>query len=291
VDPASAIAGILVTGTAYAMILYIAAVGLSVTMGLLGIANLAHGAFAMAGGYAMVWCIGQFGMPFGVALLMACLAVGAVSVVLERVLYRRFYTAPELDQVVMSVGLIFVAVAGAQFLFGPLPQSLTVPALLTGTIPLVGTASLPLYRGFLIVVGFATFLALWVGIERTMLGARIRAAVDNRFMAQAVGVNTSLLFTTVFALGSMLAALGGGLGADMMALTPEYALDHLVYFMIVVSVGGLGTVRGPFFAALLLGIGDTACRILVPSFGAFFVYVALFLLLLARPAGLFGRTA
>ncbi len=283
--------GIVATGTAYAMVLYIAAVGLSVTMGLLGIANLAHGAFAMAGGYAMVWGLDRLGLSFGVAVLLACVLVGVASVVMERVLYRRFYARSELDQVVMSVGLLFMSVAVAQFLFGPSPLSVRLPGLLTGSVPLVGDASLPVYRGFLILFGGAIFLLLWAGIERTMLGARIRAAVDNRFMAQAVGVNTDLLFVTVFALGSMLAALGGALGADMMALTPDYALAHLVYFMIVVAVGGLGSVRGPFVAALLLGIGDTACKILAPQAGAFFVYVALFVLLLARPRGLFGRTA
>jgi branched-chain amino acid transport system permease protein len=281
--------GIISTGAAYAMILYIAAVGLSVTMGLLGIANLAHGAFAMAGGYAMIWVLNHLDLPFGLAVLFACLFIGAVSVVMERLLYCRFYARPELDQVVMSVGLLFMSVAIAQFLFGPSPLSVRLPAMFTGSVNLVGTASLPVYRAFLIFFGVATFLLLWVGIERTMLGARIRAAVDNRFMAQAVGVNTRLLFITVFALGSMLAALGGALGADMMALTPDYALVHLVYFLIVVAVGGLGSVRGPFFAALLLGIGDTACRILAPQAGAFFVYVALFVLLLLRPRGLFGR--
>lgn len=290
-DLVGTFAGILVTGTAYAMVLYVAAVGLSVTMGLLGIANLAHAAFAMAGGYAMVWCVNTAGLSFGAALLAACVSVGVVSVVLERTLYQRFYNVGELDQVVMSLGVVFVAVAGAQYLFGPLAKSVASPALLRGVVPLVGGANLPIYRGFLIVVGFAIFLVLWLTIERTMVGARIRAAVDNRFMAQAVGVNTKLLFTVVFGLGSVLAALGGGLGADLLPLTPDYALDHLVYFLIVVAVGGLGTLAGPFFAALLLGIGDTACRFLVPQFGAFFVYVALFLLLLFRPQGLFGRTA
>ena len=283
------LASIQFTGTAYAMVLYIAAVGLSVTMGLLGIANLAHGAFAMAGGYLMLLFIGKSGMPFGAALVTACIAVGLVSVLLERLLYSRLYAASELDQVVMSVGLIYVSVAGAQFFFGPVPHSLQLPAYFQSQPTLFAGFSFPLYRLFLIGFGLATFLLLLLGIERTMLGARIRATVDNRIMAQAIGINTRKLFTTVFALGSVLAALGGGLGADMMALTPDYALAHLVYFLIVVAVGGLGSVRGPFFAALLLGIGDSACRILAPQAGAFFVYVALFLLLLARPHGLFGR--
>lgn len=281
---------ILVTGTAYAMVLYITAVGLSVTMGLLGIANLAHSAFAMIGGYLTVSLLGPQGLPFPAALLVATLAMGLISIVLERLLYSHLYQATELDQVVMTLGLLFISVAVMRYFYGPLPFALRAPAALSGTVLLPGGNSFPVYRLFLIAAGVLIFVLLWLGVERTMLGARIRAAVDNRFMAQAVGVNTQRLFTLVFALGSMLAALGGGLGADILTLTPNYAEAHLVYFLIVVAVGGLGSIRGPFFAALLLGIGDTACRVLTPQFGAFFVYVVVFLLLLAKPAGLFGRT-
>ena len=281
--------GIAFTGTAYAMVLYIAAVGLSVTMGLLGVANLAHGAFAMAGGYGLAVLAGPAGLPFGLAVLAACLLVGAASVVLERLLYARVYRAGELDQVVLSIGLIFVATATAQLLFGAQPVRVAVPALLRGQFAVPGLRSFPAYRLFLIACGLAVFALLWLGIERTLVGARIRAAVDNRAMAEAVGVNTRRLFTWVFTAGSVLAALGGALGADLVPIEPNYPLVHLVYFLIVVAVGGQGSVSGPFFAALLLGLGDTACRILAPQFGAFFVYVALFLILLVRPAGLFGR--
>ena len=142
---------------------------------------------------------------------------------------------------------------------------------------------------FLIVAGLCVFGLLWVAIEKTLVGARIRAAVDNRAMAEAMGLNSKRLFAIVFALGSVLAALGGSLGAEVMAIEPEYALKHLVYFLIVVAVGGLGSVKGPFLAALLLGIGDSACKILAPEFGGIFIYVALFILLLIRPNGLFGR--
>jgi branched-chain amino acid transport system permease protein len=147
----------------------------------------------------------------------------------------------------------------------------------------------PAYRAFLIVVSFALILALWLGIDRTNFGARLRAAVDNRRMAEAIGIDTSLLFTLNFALGSGLAALGGGLGADILAIYPGYAIEYLVYFLMVVAVGGLGSIRGPFVAALILGIGDTACKYLVPEFGAFFVYIVMIGLLIWRPAGLFGR--
>lgn len=283
-------ASILLTGTAYAMVLYTAAVGLSVTMGLLGIANLAHGAFAMGGGYLLILFAGRYGLSYPLALVLACGLIGALSVLLERILYSRFYGVPELDQVVMSIGLIFVSVAIARWCFGVLPLSAQAPGSLAGQITLGPVGAFPVYRLFLIGVGFVVFILLWLGIERTLLGARIRATVDNRAMAQAIGIDTQRLFTVIFAIGSILAALGGALGAEMIPIAPDYPLVHLVYFLIVVAVGGLGSVLGPFFAALLLGIGDTACRILAPNFGAFFVYVALFLILLVKPAGLFGRT-
>ncbi len=279
---------ILFTGTAYAMVLYIISVGLSITMGLLGIANLAHGAFAMAGGYLLITLLDRFAIPFGPALIVAAAVVAAASVVLERLLYARVYKAGEFDQVLLSMGLIFVASAIAQYIYGPIPETVAVPAALSGKIDL-GLQTFPLYRVFLIATGMAIFVALLLVIERTNTGMRIRATVDNRAMAEAVGIDTRTLFSIVFAAGSALAAIGGGLGGDMIAITPGYPLENLAYFLIVVSVGGLGTVSGPFIAALLLGIGDSACKIVAPQFGAFFIYLALFGFLLLRPGGLLNR--
>jgi len=284
----SSIVSILFHGTAYAMILYIVSVGLSVTMGLMGFANLAHGVFAMAGGYVTVTLMNGYGVPFALALLIACIVVAAVSAVLERMLYSRLYSAGELEQVLFTIGLIFMATAAAKFVWGPLPQRMTVPAIFRTELTF-GTVTFPAYRGFILIAGFVLVALLWLAIERTNFGARIRAAVDNRRMAQSLGINTGLLFTMTFALGSALAALGGGLGAEILAINPGYAFEHLVYFLIVVAVGGLGSIRGPFFAALLLGISDFACKYLIPEFGAFFIYVATFAVLLWRPQGLFGR--
>jgi branched-chain amino acid transport system permease protein len=228
------------------------------------------------------------GVDFFLALAVAAVAVAAISVVLERLIYAPIYAAGELEQVLLTIGLIFVSIATAHFVFGPLPQTVAVPPVLREQVD-IGWRSFPAYRIFLIGFGIAVFFVLWFAIERTGLGARIRAAVDNRTMAEGVGINTRILFTVVFALGSGLAAIGGALGSEVIALTPFYPLEYLVYFLIVVSVGGLGTVSGPAFAALLLGFGDSACKILIPGFGAFFIYVAVFLILLARPKGLFGR--
>jgi branched-chain amino acid transport system permease protein len=284
----SAAVSIAFHGLAYAMVLYLISVGLSVTMGLMGFVNLAHGVFAAAGGYVMTRLMNAYGVPFPLAVIAAFIAGGAGSVVLERVLYRRLYGADELSQVLMTVGLIFMSVASAKFLWGPLAQPMTPPDYLNGQIDL-GFRSFPAYRSFIIVAGAVLVTLLWLGLERTRFGARIRAAVDNRRMAQSIGINTSLLFTLTFALGSALAALGGALGAEILAIDPGYALEHLIYFLIVVAVGGLGSIRGPFFAALLLGIGDTAFKYLLPEFGAFFIYTLTLGLLLWRPNGLFGR--
>ncbi|NYE24935.1 branched-chain amino acid ABC transporter permease [Pigmentiphaga litoralis] len=288
-DALTILVSIAFSGTAYAMVLYMTSVGLSVTMGLLGVANLAHGAFAVAGGYFLVMIMDRLSVPFGFAVILACLAVGVVSLVLERLLYTRIYRATELDQVVLSMGLIFITTAVAHLAFGAQPVRVMVPAAISGQLSPGAGFSFPIYRIFLILTGGLVFAALWLTIEKTLVGARIRAAVDNRAMAEAIGVNSKQLFAVVFVLGSVLAALGGALGADVLAIEPEYPLKHLVYFLIVVAVGGLGSVKGPFLAALLLGIGDSACKILAPEFGGIFIYVALFLILLARPGGLFGR--
>ena len=286
----SSLVSVVFHGTAYGMILYVISVGLSVTMGLMGFVNLAHGVFAMAGGYVMLTAMNSYGVPFPLALALAFLAVAAGSIVLERVLYSRLYAAGELEQVLFTIGLIFISVAVARLLFGTLQQPVNLPDYLRGQFALAGR-DFPAYRVFLIAFSAVMVAVLWFGVERTRWGAMVRAAVDNRAMAQSVGINTRRLFTLTFALGSGLAGLGGGLGADLISIQPTYPFEQLVYFLIVVAVGGLGTLRGPFVAALLIGIGDTACKYWVPHFGAFFIYAATIAILLWRPAGLFGRRA
>lgn len=274
-------------GVAYGMILYVISVGLSITMGLMGFVNLAHGVFAMTGGFALSLAMGRFGLPFPVALVLAFVVVAAVSVVLERLLYSRLYTAGELAQVLFTMGLIFAAVAIARIFFGTQSVPIFVPEYLRGQIPLLGR-DFPTYRVFLIGFGAVMAAALWFAIERTRWGAMVRAAVDNGPMAQSVGINTARLFTLTFALGSGLAGLGGALGADILPVQWTYPLQNLVYFMIVVAVGGLGSLQGPFIAAIFLGIADTACRYWLPEFGAFFIYAASIAILLWRPHGLLG---
>lgn len=275
-------------GLAYGMILYAISVGLSVTMGLMGFVNLAHGVFAMAGGYLMISLMERAGLPWGAALAVACLAVSFFSIFLEKLLYSRLYGAGELEQVLFTIGLIFIAVAIARLAYGPNPLAAPLPELLKGQVPLGGRA-FPAYRVAVILTSAALIAALWIGLERTRWGAMVRAAVDNRAMARSIGIDTGKLFTLTFALGSGLAALGGALGADLMPMTPTYPFEQLVYFLIVVAIGGQGNLRGPFVGALIIGIGDTACKYWVPQFGAFFVYVATIGLLLWKPRGLFGK--
>jgi branched-chain amino acid transport system permease protein len=275
-------------GLAYGMILYAISVGLSITMGLMGFVNLAHGVFAMAGGYLMYTAMARFGLPWLPALLLAVVVVAAASMVLERLLYARLYTAGELEQVLFTIGLIFVAVAVARLAYGTLPLAAPLPEFMKGQTELLGR-SFPTYRVVVIVASAVLIAALWIGLERTRWGAMVRAAVDNRAMAQAIGIHTGQLFTLTFALGSGLAALGGALGADLIAMTPTYPFEQLVYFLIVVAIGGLGTLRGPFLGALLIGVGDTACKYWVPQFGAFFIFAATMAVLLWRPQGLLGR--
>jgi len=275
-------------GAAFGMILYVISVGLSITMGLMGFANLAHGVFAMAGGYVLTTAISRFGVPFPLALVCAFAAVALGSVVLERLLYSRLYTAGDLEQVLFTIGLIFIAVAVARFVYGTLQKPVMLPPYLKGQFALLGR-DFPAYRVFIIAFSAVMIVALWFGIERTRWGAMVRAAVDNRAMAQSVGIDTRRLFTLTFALGSGLAGLGGALGADIIAIQPTYPFENLVYFLIVVAVGGLGSLRGPFAAALLIGVADTACKYWLPQFGAFFIYLATIGILLWRPAGLFGR--
>jgi branched-chain amino acid transport system permease protein len=277
----------LLGGVAAGMVLFIVSVGLSVTMGLMGFVNLAHGGFAMLGGYAIVLAMKRWDLGFLPALAFGFVATAAASAVLERLLYARLYRAAELDQVLFTIGLVFVMIAAVTVLIGPENQPLVLPPLLQGQLDL-GITRYRTYSIVLIAIGIAIVVGLWLGFERTRMGAQIRAAVDNRRMAESLGINIDRLFTLTFAFGSGMAALGGGLGAEFLGLDPQYPLKYLVYFLIVVAVGGLGRVTGVFWAALLIGVLDFALKKYLPQGGTLFIYALTILLLLWRPQGLFG---
>ena len=281
-------ASILLGGLAAGTVLFIISVGLSVTMGLMGFVNLAHGAFAMFGGYVIVLAMNRAQLGFGVALALGFLVTAALSVGLERLLYRRLYRAGELDQVLFTIGLIFIFIAGITLAVGPESQPISLPAALRGQLNL-GFMQYRTYSVFLIVVGLLIVAGIWLAFERTRIGAQIRATVDNRRMAESLGINVDRLFTITFAFGSGIAALGGGLGAEFLGLDPQYALKYLVYFLIAVSVGGLGSVVGVYLASLLLGTLDFVLKLYLPQGGTIFIYALTILLLLWRPQGLLGR--
>ena len=286
IDVASMVLG----GLAAGMVLFIVSVGLSVTMGLMGFVNLAHGAFAMLGGYIIVLVMRHWGVGFAVALAIGFLLTAAISAILERLLYTRLYKASELDQVLFTIGLVFIFIASVTLLVGPENQPLTLPEALRGQINL-GFVEYRTYSIFLIVTGVVIVIALWLGFERTRFGAQIRAAVDNRRMAESLGINIDRLFTVTFGFGSGMAALGGGLGAEFLGLDPQYALKYLVFFLIVVAVGGLGRITGVFCASILIGVLDFVLKKYLPQGGTLFIYAFTILLLLWRPQGLFGKSA
>jgi len=288
VDFVANFAGILLGGLSAGTVLFIVSVGLSVTMGLMGFVNLAHGAFAMFGGYVIVLSMNRAHFGFAAALALGFVATAAISVVLERTLYRRLYRASELDQVLFTIGLIFIFIAGAIIVVGPESQTLQLPAALRGQINL-GFLQYRTYSIFLIVVGFLIGLGISLAFERTRIGAQIRATVDNRRMTESLGINVDRLFTITFAFGSGMAGIGGGLGAEFLGLDPQYGLKYLVYFLIAVSVGGLGSVMGVYYASLILGVLDFVLKLYLPKGGTLFIYALTILLLLWRPQGLFGR--
>lgn len=282
--------GVLFDGVAYGSLLFLIGIGLSVTMGLMNFVNLAHGAFAMLGGYASVVLMQACGWPFLACLPVAFVLAALFGVLLERTLYQRLYTASHLDQVLFTIGLNFMAVAAATYFFGPNQQPVLLPEFLQGQVTVAGI-DLGRYRLLLIGLVIAITLGLGYLIKYTRFGAQVRAAVDNQQVSRGMGINVNLVFTTTFALGSGLAGLGGALGIDVLGLDPTFTFKYLVYFLLVVTVGGAGTIHGPLVAALILGISDVAGKYYIPEVGAFIIYAVMVVLLVAFPAGLYGRRA
>jgi branched-chain amino acid transport system permease protein len=283
---------ILFDGIAYGMLLFILAVGLSVTMGLMNFINLAHGAFAMAGGYITVLLMQRLDVPFLVCLPLAFLGSALIGAVLERTLYRPLYHRPHLDQVLFSIGMVFMATASVDYFIGSSQQIIQLPEWLKGRTEL-GTGDWILgmghYRLFIIAICAALTLALQYVLAKTTFGSRLRASVDDSRVAAGLGINVNSVFAITFAVGSGLAGLGGALGAEVLGLDPTFPLKFMVYFLIVVAVGGTSSITGPLLAALLLGIADVAGKYYVPKLGAFIVYSFMLLILLWRPQGLFVR--
>jgi branched-chain amino acid transport system permease protein len=278
-----------VDAVAYGMVLFTISIGLSIMMGLMRVVNLAHGAFAMIGGYLASYALRTMGANYVVAILVAVVGTILISAPLEFFLYRRIYRKSDaLTQLLLTIGITFFIIGVANFVFGPTLKSIPIPAALSGPLD-IGFRMVPTHRVFVIVCGGVIALALWYLLERTEFGVRLRAAVDNSDMAESLGIRTELIYSATFALAVGLGAFGGVIGAELLPLEPFYALRYMVVFLVVVSVGGAGSILGALSASLLLGLADTTGKYLAPEFGEFFFYLAVILIVFLFPNGLFGR--
>ena len=281
---------ILFDGIAYGMLLFVLASGLAVTLGLMNFVNLAHGAFAMAGGYVTVVLVNRLGVPFLASLPLAFLVSAILGVVLERTLYVHVYKKPHLDQVLFTIGLVFMSVAAVDYVMGSSQVFARIPSVLQGQFDVFGIG-VGRYRLLIIVICGLLTIALQLILARTRFGSRLRAAVDDARVARGLGINVDRVFAFTFAFGSGLAGLGGALGVEMLGLDPSFPLKFMIYFLIVVTVGGTSSITGPFLASLLLGIGDVAGKYYVPTLGSFVIYTIMIVVLIWRPQGLFSRAA
>ena len=280
---------VLFNGLAYGMLLFIIAVGLSVTMGMMRFVNLAHITFSMVGGYVLVATFLGAGIPFLLCLPIAFIVVAVISAVIERTLFQWFYDTTDLVQVLLTIGIVFMSIAVMSFFFGPSYQPRAVPSWLTGRT-VVGGIDFETYRLFLVIVGAVLAAALILGLERTRFGAMVRACVDNQRAANGSGLNPKLVFAITFAVGGGLAGLGGALSAGLLSLDPNFPLRYLVVVLIVVSLGGMGTITGTLLASVLIGIADVAGKYYFPEYGGFAIYIFTVVALMFRPHGLLGRT-
>jgi branched-chain amino acid transport system permease protein len=281
--------GVVLDAISYGMVLFIISIGLSIMMGLMRVVNLAHGAFAMIGGYLASYALKSLGVSYPLAIVLAVIGAILISIPFEFLLYRRIYRkSDELTQILLTIGITFVIIGIANYVLGPTSKSIPLPAALSGPFDL-GFRMIPAHRLFVIACGLCTALLLWLLIDRTEFGVRMRAAVDNGDMAEALGIRTQLIFTAAFALAIGLAAFGGVVGAELLPIEPFYALRYMVTFLVVVSVGGAGSIAGALSASMLLGLADTTGKYLAPEYGEFFFYLAVILAVFLFPNGLLGR--
>jgi branched-chain amino acid transport system permease protein len=282
------ILSIAIDAFAYGMALFIICIGLSLTMGLMRVVNLAHGAFAMIAGYIASYAARDLGLGYAIAIFLAIIGTIVISIPLERLLYRRIYGSPQLTQVLMTIGITFCVIGITNYFFGPTLKTIPLPGSLSQSVD-VGFKTIAAHRLFVMACGVIVALGLWFLIERTAFGIKLRATVDNAGMADALGVRTQVVYAVSFAIAIGLAALGGVVGAEFLPIEPYYALRYMVTFLVVVSVGGAGSIPGAVVACLLLGAVDTTGRYLMPEFGNFFFYAAVIAIVCVFPRGFFGR--
>jgi len=273
-------------GLSYGALLFLLASGLSLIFGVMRVVNLAHGSYFMLGGYiglSTVWRTGSFAG----ALAVGAVAVGLIGIGMERLFLRRL-PGQTLGQVLMTIGFALIFQDLALLVWGGDPYTIPAPAVLTGVVRVRGL-TFPAYRIFIIAVAIAIGLGLWLLLERTRLGATIRAAVDDAEMARGVGINVPLVSLGVFALGACLAALGGVIGGGFLGVYPGADFEVLPYAFVVVIVGGLGSLPGAMVGSLLVGLLDNFGKALFPELSYFTLFAPMALILALRPTGLFGR--
>ncbi len=276
-------------GIAYGMVLFIISIGLSIMMGLMRVVNLAHGAFAMIGGYLASYAMRDLGMNYALAIVAAVIGTIIIAIPFEVLLYRRIYRKSDaLTQLLLTIGITFFIIGIANFVLGPTLKSIPLPSALSGPTD-IGFRMVPTHRIFVIICGVIAALALWFLIDKTEFGVRLRASVDNSDMADSLGIRTEWIYAATFALAVGLGAFGGVVGAELMPIEPYYALRYMVTFLVVVSVGGAGSITGAISASLLLGLADTTGKYLAPEYGEFFFYLVVILVVFLFPRGLFGR--
>lgn len=276
-------------GISYGMVLFIISIGLSIMMGLMRVVNLAHGAFAMIGGYLASYAMRDHGASYALAIVVAVIGTVIISIPLEILLYRRIYRKSDaLTQLLLTIGITFVIIGLSNFIFGPTLKAIPLPNALSGPLD-IGFRMIPTHRVFVIACGVVVALALWLLIDRTEFGIRLRASVDNSDMADSLGIRTEWIYAATFALAVGLGAFGGVVGAELLPIEPFYALRYMVTFLVVVSVGGAGSIAGALAASLLLGLADTTGKYLAPEYGEFFFYLAVIVIAFLFPRGLFGR--
>jgi branched-chain amino acid transport system permease protein len=275
-------------GISFGMILFLISSGLTVTLGVMRLVNLAHCGFAMIGGYIAMAAVDYLGFGLLASVPVAVVGTMIIAAAIERTLFQWTYGITELGQILMTIGLAFVMVALCNIVFGPLLHALPVPDWLTGNFNIAGVV-VSIYRCFLVLVSGLIAVGIWYVVERTDFGARLRASVDNPRMARCAGINVRRIFSVTFTVGCGLAAVGGALGTQMLPIEPFYALNYLILVLIVVATGGLGSLKGSFTAALIIGVLDTYGRYILPAGGGFVMYAIVLAVLLARPQGLFAR--
>lgn len=281
------LAFVILYGGTYGAVLFIMSVGLVMTLGLMRVPNLAHGAFAAIGGYVAVVLMDKLGTNYYIAIIAATLMVAALGALAERTIYVHLHKMPELDQILLTVGLTFIVVGGLALVFGPDVMTLRLPPSLRISVDLL-RRSFPMYRIFLLAVGIFLIGAFWLAFDRTNFGAKLRASVDNRSMAQATGINVDRIVMLAFAIGTGLAALGGALGAGLFPLEPLYPLKYLTIILIIVALSGFDSIKSSIVVALAYGVADTAARYFIPEYGNFIMYAVVVLAVALRPRGFFA---